>query len=203
MKTSPRIILAAAGLALTSMALPLASSPAAAATISNRDPSAFISSLTEEGFAALRTGNRATAKASFRSLVGQHVAVDAVGDRLIRRFRSQITPAQYQAYRAAFPNFIVGTYADNLFNYANATVRVTNTRAAGNGAAVVTSVTKPGQAPITAIWSVINTPTGYKISNLTVAGVNLSLAQESDFTSYIQRNGFDRFVAFLRQRGQS
>lgn len=201
--TSPtRTALAAAGLALASMAAPVATTPAMAA-INNQEPGAFITTLTSDGFAALRTGNRAAAKARFRTLVGQHVAVDSIGDRLIRRFRAQITPAQYQAYRQVFPNFIVGTYADNLFNYANATVRVNGTRAAGNGAAVSTTVTKPGQAPIAAVWTVVNTPGGYKISNLTVGGVNLALAQEQDFTAYIQRNGFDRFLAFIRQRAQS
>ena len=31
-------------------------------------------------------------------------------------------------------------------------------------------------------------------------GVNVAVAQEADFNSYIQRNGFDRLIAFLRSR---
>jgi phospholipid transport system substrate-binding protein len=31
-----------------------------------------------------------------------------------------------------------------------------------------------------------------------VAGINLSLTQEADFASYIQKNGFDALVAFMK-----
>jgi phospholipid transport system substrate-binding protein len=43
--------------------------------------------------------------------------------------------------------------------------------------------------------------TGYKVQNLTVSGVNLAVAQGADFDSYIQRNGFDRLIQFMRSRG--
>ena len=43
-------------------------------------------------------------------------------------------------------------------------------------------------------------PSGkFNIQNLTVAGVNLSLTQEADFTAYIQRNGFDGLLKFMRE----
>ena len=52
-----------------------------------------------------------------------------------------------------------------------------------------------------AIWSVTKTPQGYKVSNLTVAGINLTLTQAADFDAYIQRNGFDKLVAFMKSKG--
>jgi phospholipid transport system substrate-binding protein len=189
----------AAGAAIAAVSTIAMPAPAIAA-INNQDPAALVSGLTGEGFAAMRTGDKTAAKQRFRQLLLQHVAVAQIGDRLIARWKAQITPAQYQAYQASFPNFIVGTYTDNLFNYADATVRVTATRAAGNGAAVSTTVTKPGAAPIVAVWTVTGSPNGYKVSNITVAGVNIALAQQQDFNAYIQRNGFDRFLAFLHSR---
>jgi phospholipid transport system substrate-binding protein len=191
----------AAALALAGLAAPLAIAPAAAATINTQDPAAFIQGLTSEGFAALRSGNKAAAKTQFRTLLAQHFAVDQIGDRLIRRWRPQITPAQHAAYKAAFPNFIIGTYADRLFEYANASVKIVRTQTAGDGAAVVTQVIKPGAAPINAIWTVAKVGGAYKVTNLTVAGINLSLTQTADFDSYIQRNGFDKLVAFMKARG--
>jgi phospholipid transport system substrate-binding protein len=51
------------------------------------------------------------------------------------------------------------------------------------------------------IWSLTKSGSGYKVSNLTVAGVNLALSQEADFKAYAQRNGFDALVKFMKDRG--
>jgi phospholipid transport system substrate-binding protein len=170
------------------------------AQIDNRDPSRFVQGLSTTGLSALK-GNRAAARGKFRSILAQHFAVDAIGDRLIQRWRRQITPAQYAAYKAAFPNFIIGTYADRLYDYSTADVRVIRAQNQGNSTAVLTQVTKPGARPVNVIWTLARDGGGYKVTNLTVGGVNVAVAQQADFDSYIQRNGFDRLVAFMRSRG--
>ncbi len=148
----------------------------------------------------LHTGSKASARGQFRDLLGQYFAVDEIGDRLIRRWRPQISPAQYAAYKAALPNFIISTYADRLYDYANAQVKVTRAVPGGSGAAVVSQVLQPGQQPINAIWTVEKDANGYKVSNLTVAGINLVLTQTADFDSYVQKNGFDKLVTFMKSR---
>jgi len=194
-----RTALAAAAVSVASLAAPTFA-PAMAA-VNDQQPAPFVDTLSDEAFAALRTGNRTAAKAQFRTLLSQYFAVDAIGDRLIRRWSSKITPAQKAAYKAAFPNFIIGSYADRLFDYANADLKVVRTVPQGSSAAVMTQVVKPGAQPITAIWTVDKVGGGYKVSNLTVAGINLAVTQSADFDAYIQKNGFDKLVAFMKQRG--
>lgn len=189
-----RSIAAGIALALTVTAAP------AEATINNKEPGPFIHGLATAGFAVLK-GNRASARSQFRSLLARHFAVDAIGDRLIRRWRPTISTGQYAAYKAAFPDFIIGTYADRLYDYANASFKVVRVQNQGNGAAVLTQVTKPGTRPITAVWSVTKINGSYKVTNLTVAGINLAVAQSADFDSYVQRNGFDALLTFMKKRG--
>jgi phospholipid transport system substrate-binding protein len=172
----------------------------AQAQIDNRDPGRFVQSLAQTGFGALK-GPRNAARANFRAILAQHFAVDAIGERLIRRWRPQISQAQYAQYRAAFPGFIIGTYADRLYDYADADVKVIRVQNQGANAAVMTQVTKPGGRPAPVIWTLTRVGNGYKVQNLTVSGVNLAVAQGADFDSYIQRNGFDRLVQFMRSRG--
>jgi phospholipid transport system substrate-binding protein len=194
-----RSALAAAALALGSLALPMMSAPAMAA-VNNQDPSQFIDSLADEGFAVLRTGNKSAARAKFRTLLSQHFAVDAIGDRLIRRWSAKITPEQKAAYKAAFPNYIIGTYADRLFEYSRADLKIVRSAPAGSGIDVTTQVVKPGADPIQAIWSVSKAGNGYQVTNLKVAGVNLAITQAADFDAIIQRKGFDALVAMMKAR---
>lgn len=197
--TKLRTALAAIAIA-SGLVLPMVSTPAVAA-VDTSDPQRFVQTLTTDGFAAMRSGNRDAAKAKFRALLSQHVAVDLIGDRLIRRWLPRITPAQHAAYKAALPAYIVGTYADRLFEYANATVRVVRTTStAGGGADVYTQVTKPGQQPIAATWSLTKVGNEWKVLNLNVAGINVAMAQAADFDSVIQRQGFDALVRMMNAR---
>lgn len=194
-------LLAGAALALAlPFGLPSATAPAAAA-VNTQDPEAFIQSLSNEGFTALRSGNKTSARAKFRGLLAQHFAVDAIGDRLIRRWALTISEDQRAAYKAAFPNFIIGTYADRLFDYANADLKVIRTMPAGAGVDVVSQVVKPGAQPITTVWSVQKVGGNWKVTNLKVGGVNLAISQAADFDSIVQRQGFDALVRMMKARG--
>lgn len=166
---------------------------------------AFVDRLARDAFQVLRgQGSRDQVRGQFRQMLRQNFAVEQIGDRLIRRHRAQITPQQYQAYMAAFPDFVINTYADRLYEYANADFRVIRTvpRGRRGDVDVYSRVTLPDRAqPIDAVWSVrpvAGAPGRFQVTNLTVAGVNLALTQEADFTSYIQRNGFDALVQFMR-----
>ncbi len=193
-----RCALAALGIA-SGVLLPAMTGPALAA-VDASDPQRFIQTLTNDGFSAMRGGSRDAAKAKFRTMLSQHVAVDMIGDRLIRRWLPTITPAQKAAYKAAFPNFIIGTYADRLYDYSQADLKVIRTMPSAGGVDVVTQVTKPGGAPLMTVWSVQNTG-GYKVTNLKVGGANLAISQAADFDAIVQRKGFDALVAMMKARG--
>ena len=172
----------------------------AGAAVDAREPGRFVDTLADTAFAALRTGDERASKAQFRAILAQHFDVTAIGDRLIQRHRNRITPAQYARYKAAVPGFIIGTYGDRLAPYARADLKVLRVVPRGTSAAVATTVTRPGSRPSNVVWTVTQVSGAYRVSNLTVGGVNLGLAQQADFDSYIQRNGFDALVAFMRSR---
>jgi phospholipid transport system substrate-binding protein len=183
-----------------SFAAPLITAPATAA-VDSSDPQRFVQTLTTDGFAAMRTGSRTAARAQFRTLLSSHVAVDAIGDRLVRRWLPTITPAQKAAYKSALPNYIVGTYADRLMEYSDATIRMVRVQPTSDGAAdVMTQVIKPGRQPIPAVWSVMQVGGAWKVANLRVAGINVAMAQAADFDSVIQRQGFDALVKMMQSR---
>jgi len=197
-----KLRIALAALALSAGAvIPLATAPVQAA-VDASDPQRFIQTLILDGFAAAHSGSKATARNKFRDLLLSHVAVDQVGDRLIRRWLPTITPAQKAAYKAALPNYIVGTYADNLIDYSDAKVNVVRVQptTAGN-ADVMTQVVRPGRQPLAAVWSVVQLGGVWKVTNIRVAGINVAMAQSADFDSVIQRQGFDALIKMLQTRG--
>ncbi|KPF67418.1 hypothetical protein IP88_12220 [alpha proteobacterium AAP81b] len=193
------ILLALAGATLPMTTSAQVAAPAAA-TAADPAAAAFIERLSSDGFAVLRDQSlgRDAARAKFRTMLQQNVALADIGNRLIRRQRASITPAQYAAYQAALPEFILNAYASRLYAYADARVTIVRSVPRGGYVDVVTRVTRPGGAPIDAIWQVRKAASGWQLHGLSVGGVNLSLTQEADFAAYIQKNGFDALVDFMK-----
>lgn len=199
-------------LALT-VAVPLAfPSPlfAEAATAGQQQQaSAFITTLADDAFAVLRDKglSKDAARTKFRELLRTNFAVDETGLRLIRKWRAptspiKLTDAQLNAYRTALPTFLVNTYSDRLYDFASA--RVTVGRAVPRGTRgevdVYSRITDPkGGKPIDAIWTVKTGGPRPQVVNITVNGVNVALTQEADFNAFVERNGFDALVAFMKK----
>lgn len=187
----------------------VAQTTAAAATPAQQKAAAdFINNLAGQAFDVLRDKSltRDQARAKFKALLRSNFDIDATGLRLIRAYRApsspvKLTDAQVNAYRAALPDFLVNTYSDRLYDFASSKVTVVRTAPRGSRGEVdvFTRITDPkGGKPIDAIWQV---KSGSKplVSNITVNGVNVALTQEADFKAYIEKNGFDALVDFMRK----
>jgi phospholipid transport system substrate-binding protein len=169
---------------------------------------AFIDKLAADAFAVLKDKSltKDQARTKFRTLLKGNFDVDAAGLRLIRTYRApgspiKLTDAQVNAYRAALPDFLVNTYSDRLYDFASAKVMVVRTAPRGNrgDVDVYTRITDPkGGKPIDAIWQVKSGPKPV-VANITVNGVNVALTQEADFKAYIEKNGFDALVEFMKK----
>lgn len=169
-----------------------------------QDPKAFLDDLAARAFALLRDRSVAEPqrRAAFRAMLRDNFALKEIGDRLIRRHRAEITPAQYAAYQSVFPGFVVGAYADKLEGFSDAKFQtIRSAPHGGNGTVdVFARVTVPGKSPLDTVWAIKPEGGRYLVSNMTVSGINLALTQEADFSGRIQQKGFDSLVQFMRER---
>jgi len=210
-----KIMMSAVALAMVTAtlttALPAAAQQAsagAATPVQQKAAADFIDRIAADAFAVLRDKSlsRDAARTKFRALLRTNFAIDEAGLRLIRRYRApnspiKLTSQQIDSYRAALPDFLVNTYSDRLYDFASAKVSVVRTAPRGTrgDVDVYTRITDPkGGKPIDAIWQV-KSGTKPLITNITVNGVNVALTQEADFSAYIEKNGFDALVDFMRQ----
>lgn len=189
------------------LAMTFSAAVAAQAPVENgKAAGVFIDDLADKAYGVLRdkANDKATVRKKFRALLKQNFAIDEIGNKLIRRHVRTISKPQYDAYKSAFPDYVVETYTDNMFEYVDSDLRIVRTLprgTRGNVDVYTRIVRNDGAQPIDAIWSVKKDETGkFLVTNVTVAGVNLSLTQEADFNAYITKNGFDALVQFMTSR---
>ncbi|MCA1956146.1 ABC transporter substrate-binding protein [Zymomonas sp.] len=180
--------------ALVSFATP------ACAAIDNQTPTGLINGLIAEALSVAQNNDKVHAHQKLKTLLAQYFQVDEIGESLVRRWKSQITPEQLTAYKAALPNFIINTYANRIADYSSAKLKIIRIIPAGDGAAVLSQVTKSGSDPVNVIWTLEHTSQGYKVSNMTVGGINLLITQRADFDSVVEHKGFDSLIKMLQAR---
>lgn len=198
-----RTVLTAGAMATASLLLAGLPSPAFAQT---DGAAAFIDDMAKRAIGILQAGGAATAqgKAEFTRILNQGFDLPTIGRFVLGRYWNSATPQQQQEYMDLFERMIVETYSRRFQNYQGETLVVKGTRAVGNGndTLVATEIRQKDGPPISVDWRVRQAGGGYKVVDVIVARVSMSVTQRDEFASVIAQNGgsIDGLLQAMRQR---
>ena len=130
-----------------------------------------------------------------------------IGRFVLGRYWNVATPEQRQEYMRLFEDLIVGVYSKRFTEYTGgAGFEVVAHRPEGERDAVVSSrITRPsGGPPVAVDWRVRRGNAGYKVIDVAVEGLSMSVTQRDEFTSVIERGGgnFQALLDALRSQTQ-
>lgn len=195
---------------LVSAASLLASLPFAAQAQTKditREAAMFIQSLGERAIALL--SNRAvpveTRNKEFRKLFDESFDVSAIGRFTLGRYWRGLDEGKRREFLDLFGDMVVATYSARFTDYSGETFKVSGTRNEGDNHALVSVlIDRPGASPVRVDWRVLKSEQDnrLRIVDLMVEGISLSVTQQQEFTSVIQRGGgeIDPLLNVLRQR---
>jgi len=195
------------GLAILSLGgAGFAVAPVKAADAFSQEASSFVASLGAEAIStitapSLTEGERIS---RFRTLFVKGFDIPAIARFVLGRYWRTATPEQQQEFMRLFENMVVQTYAQRFKEYSVQQLKVTGARDEGEGRALVASqILQPGGSqPVRIDWRVAKSEGGDKIYDVIVEGVSMSVTEQQDFGSVIQRqgNGVDGLMAQLRDK---
>lgn len=168
----------------------------------------FVKSTTAKGLAFLADPNatKAQKSADFRKLLDQSFDLDTIGRFALGRYWNTATPAQQKQYLSLFKKMVVDVYSNRFEEYQGQKLEVRSFRSISSQDTLVSSFMIPanGGQEVQIDWRVRNKGGSYKIVDVLVAGVSMSVTQRSDFSSVIQRGGgsVDALISEL-QKGRA
>ena len=143
-----------------------------------------VTGLTKPGVTAEERDQR------FRDLFHEGFDVPAIARFALGRYWRMANEEERREYLKLFEELIVQTYAHRFTSYSGERLRVVTTRAASDGEHVVTTeVIRNAGAPIKVDWRVFKKDSSFKIYDIVVEGVSMSITQRDDFSALIQRQG--------------
>jgi phospholipid transport system substrate-binding protein len=141
----------------------------------------------------------------FQTLFAESFDVPTIARFTLGRYWRTATPEQQEQFISLFKEMVVNTYANRFSEYSGETLSVTGARMESDTLALVTSqIVRPGGAqPARVDWRVAVPQGGaVRIVDVVVEGVSMSVTQQQEFASVIQRNGgqVDALLQAMRER---
>lgn len=114
------------------------------------------------------------------------------------------TPEQRTTLASEFRTLLVRTYTNSFTRYRDQMVEVKPVKmpAGADEVTVSTVISKPGTQSITVDYEMEQTPTGWKVFDLTVEGVSLVTNYRSTFSEQMQQGGIDRLIKTLVEKNR-
>ncbi|MES2473565.1 MAG: ABC transporter substrate-binding protein [Pseudomonadota bacterium] len=165
----------------------------------------FVSDNIQRGFDILndRGTSAAERKTRFADFIVGLTDVKRVAIFLLGHYATTATPADTEAYVAAYQDYVQSTYQSYFALYAGQSLRVIDSRMrAPNDFVVRTSVTGGNAVPLEVDFRVRTDGAKPVLVDMAVAGVWLALAQRDQFTAVLARSNGDvkALTAHLRAR---
>ena len=172
-----------------------------------KDAGTFVQSLGDQAIQVITDKGLSPAdrEKKFHQIFVDHFDVPAIGRFVLGRYWRTASDAQKTEFLKLFEDMIVKTYNNRFTEYKGEQFVVTGSRADGDSAMVTTNVTRPGNnQPVKVDWRVLKPQGQLKIVDVVIEGVSMSVTQQQEFGSVIQRNGgqIDGLLATMRERVQ-
>lgn len=157
-----------------------------------RGAGTFINSLSQQALSFLVDENITAEekRASFSALLESSFDLRTISRFALGRYWRAATPEQRQEYERLFTRMILNVYSDKFDEYQGQNFAVQNVRAEGRRDTIVTSFILPENGPEVRVdWRVRYKKGRYKVIDVMVEGISMTVTQRSDFAAVIQRGG--------------
>ena len=171
------------------------------------DAAVFVKNLGDHAIRVLTVKDISEAEREdrFRSLLREGFDVRRIGRFVLGRYARGVKKESIDEYLGLFEDLIVATYAARFTEYSGQRFvikRVAKPKKRGDS--IVMSEINPGDGgpSIRVDWQVNTKDKNFKIVDVRVEGVSMSVTQREEFTTVIRNNGgkVDALISILRKK---
>jgi len=153
---------------------------------------AFITTLAND---ALKTLSEKLPEAEiekrFRVLLEKNFDLPRIGRFVLGRYWNGASDGEKRDFQKLFEDYVVRSYSLRFSEYSGETVKVTGSRPQSQENSIVASQILPtdGSPPVKLDWIVAKTGDDYRIIDVSVSGVSMSVTHRQEFAAVIEKTG--------------
>ncbi|MBT3767940.1 MAG: ABC transporter substrate-binding protein [Rhodospirillaceae bacterium] len=177
--------------------------PQSASATSPEKAAGFLTQLANSTVAVLQVKGTPldVREAKIRDLLRGNFDFYRIGRYVMGRAWRSSSKAQQKEFLGLFRENVLRTYSRRLGGYVGQSFKVVGSQKLGKKDALVrTVISRPSGPPIKAGWRIRETPKGFKILDVMVAGLSMIKTQQSEYASVIKSQGVNGLIESLRLR---
>ena len=130
-------------------------------------------------------------KIEFRRVLNSQFDMNAIGKFVMSKYWRGLNEDQKQTFLKLFKEAVVENYAAQFDNYHNEKLDVRGSyETPDKGIVVQSHIIRPaGGPPLKVDWKIFRTKNGFKVLDIVVDGVSMSITLRSEYTGVFQSNG--------------
>ncbi len=137
---------------------------------------------------------------ALRKLIHGNFDLELTGQLALGKYWARATVEQRATFNGLFAKYLLNTYAHHLDTYRIEALAVIAQRRIGEKDYLVQTSIELDNNLANAVWRVRNRGGEYKIIDILLDGISLTLTHRSEFASVIHRYGLDGMLEVLRER---
>lgn len=152
----------------------------------------FIKSAADRTFASLGDTNLSDEERAkrFRKLLVDTFDLDQIARFTLGRYWRQATEEERAEFRSLFEEFVVLAYSNRFKNLTGKKFTINKVRELNDKESLVGSeIVMPDRPPVRVGWRVRNGDGEYKIVDVSVEGISMSVTQRDEFAAVIRSSG--------------
>ena len=181
-----------------SLAWPGGVRPAAAAT----GPESYVEAIGNDVIALAKSGVQGgSLRSRFVSLLQRHSDIRGIALFSLGTYQRQLPPSERSKYFDLVIRYAAGFFAYYIDDFAGTGFDVKSSKPRGKSIEVETSIVYDGGRTAPVRWSVVKTGSGYRVNDVNVRGIWLSLQMQQQFTAVLKRTkgDFEALYKYLRE----
>jgi phospholipid transport system substrate-binding protein len=192
--TRRRFLLAA--LLLSGAAVPVGSLEAATA------PEKYVQGIAKDVLALANSGVRGTAlRSRFVSLLQRHSDIRSIALFSLGNYQKELPADLRSKYFDLVVRYTAGLFAFYIEDFAGSSFDIKSSKPQGKAIIVDSAIRYTGGQTSPVKWRVVNVGSGFRVNDVNVRGIWLSLQMRDKFTSVLKQNkgDFAALLDYLRQ----
>jgi phospholipid transport system substrate-binding protein len=165
-------------------------------------PEKYVQNIGNDVLALANSGARGgSLRSKFVSLLNRHSDIRSIALFSLGTYQKKLPSGLRSKYFELVTRFAAGFFAYYIEDFTGSAFDVKSSKPQGKAIIVDTTIrySRGGSAPVR--WRVVNTGGGYRVNDVNVRGIWLSLQMQQQFTSVLKRNrgDFDALLKYLRE----
>jgi phospholipid transport system substrate-binding protein len=157
--------------------------------------SAFVDNVAKQAFDTIKNKRAgkltdAAARTNFRKILSEAFDVDTIARFTLGRYWRVATPAEQKEFTRLIQSVILDKYADRVLSYSGDGYKINESKAINDkDYGVAMTIDRKKDPSVDLNWRLRKSGKSFKVIDMSVEGISMSVTHRTDFASVIERNG--------------